>query len=299
MAGAAPLPLAQLNRISAPAFTAALGEIFENAPWLAEAVADERPFASVSALHDAMLGRLAAAPASVVTAFLNGHPELAGRAARATALGADSAREQAGAGLDRLSAGETAQLAAWNAQYRARFGFPFIICALRHGQESIFAEFARRLVADPDSERRAALDEIARISGLRLARHVVGPGMPKVHGEVAAQLSDTARGHPAAGVPVELHCIARDGAAELLAATITDAEGRPARPLIAGRPVPNGTYELRFDLATYFEAQGAGGFLGLVPVRFATIEPEGRYDIALLFTPWSYTVERRGRRPAD
>jgi 2-oxo-4-hydroxy-4-carboxy-5-ureidoimidazoline decarboxylase len=68
---------------------------------------------------------------------------------------------------------------------------------------------------------------------------------------------------------------------------ISDEDGRTAAPLVAGRPIPNGTWELRFSLGDYFADQTAAGFLDVVPIRFRTAEPEGRYHIPLLFTPWS------------
>jgi 2-oxo-4-hydroxy-4-carboxy-5-ureidoimidazoline decarboxylase len=294
MSDAERVPLAQLNEMARPEFVAALGEVFEHASWLADAAAAHRPFATVTELHAAMLAALVAAPVETVTRLLNNHPDLAGSAARAEPLTVHSAREQAGAGLDRLSDEETARLAQWNARYRARFGFPLIICALRHSKDSIFAEFQRRLAGEPATERDAALDEIARISALRLARTIVGPGMLKVHGEVSTHLLDTMQGGAAAGVAIELYAISSDGAAALVASAISNTAGRTDRPLIAGRPVPNGTWELRFAVGTYLAERGTARFLDVVPVRFTTHEPEGHYHIPLLFTPWSYTTYRGG-----
>jgi 2-oxo-4-hydroxy-4-carboxy-5-ureidoimidazoline decarboxylase len=233
-----------------------------------------------------------AAPDEPFTQLLNRHPDLAGPAAPKEPLTADSAREQAGAGLNRLSPQETARLAALNARYRARFGFPFIICARRHTKDSIFAEFERRLANDMAEERRAALAEIARITALRLAAKVSGPGMPKVYGELTTHLLDVAQGRPAAGVPIELYVLSAQGPADLVATAISNEDGRTSAPLIAGRPIPNGTYELRFSLGGYFSGQTGSAFLEVVPVRFTTAEPEGRYHIPLLFTPWGYSTYR-------
>ena len=60
---ASPLTLDALNAMSAQAFVAALGEVFEHAPWVAEAAAAGRPYPTVAALHDAMLAAVRAAPA--------------------------------------------------------------------------------------------------------------------------------------------------------------------------------------------------------------------------------------------
>ena len=292
MTGAAPIPLGRLNEMDRAEFVDALGEVFEHAPWLAEAAAARRPFATVSALHQAMLTVVGAAPADMVLQFLNDHPDLAGPNARTSPLTADSIREQAGAGLDQLSEEQNARLAQWNARYRSRFGFPFIICALRHGKDSIFAEFERRVSGDPVQERSTALAEIARISALRLVRRVAGPGMPEVYGEVSTHLLDTAAGRPGAGVPIELHAISANGTATLITRRISNADGRTDAPLIAGRPVPNGKWELRFAVGAYLAEQGTPGFLDVVPVRFTTREPEAHYHIPLLFSPWSYSTYR-------
>jgi 2-oxo-4-hydroxy-4-carboxy-5-ureidoimidazoline decarboxylase len=286
--------LAALNKMAQAGFAAALGNIFEHAPWVAEGAASRRPFGTVTDLHDAMLAVLAAATPESVIGFLNSHPDLAGPAARTPPLTAHSKDEQAGAGLGELTPEETTRLARWNAEYRARFGFPFIICVRRHTRASIFAELSRRLAGQPEIERRTALDEIARITALRLATRVRGEGMPKVHGKLSTHLIDTARGRPAAGVKVELFVLADDGSTRLVAAAVTGADGRTQAPLIEAQPVPIGTYEARFSLGLYLSDRGAERlpFLDIVPIRFTVTEPEAHYHIPLLFTPWGYTTYR-------
>jgi len=290
-----PVALNALNAMSRAGFVDALGDVFEHAPWIAEGAVSLRPFRTVAALHEAMLAVLAAASPNAVMEFLNNHPDLAGPGARPLPLTADSQAEQRGAGLDALTPDETARLAQWNAEYLARFGFPFIICVRRHTQDSIFSEFARRRGGEPASERGAALGEIARITALRLVARVVGDGTPRVYGELTTHLLDTACGRPAAGVTIELLVLAGDGSARRVATAVTDADGRTPEPLIAARPVPIGTYEARFSLGAYLArstGEGRPSFLDVVPVRFNVAEPEGHYHIPLLFTPWSYSTYR-------
>ena len=93
-------------------------------------------------------------------ALINGHPDLAGKAAREGKLTANSAAEQAAAGLDRLSEQEFADFHRLNDAYRAKFGMPFIVCVRRHGKASILREFARRMTNDAATERQTALGEI-------------------------------------------------------------------------------------------------------------------------------------------
>ena len=96
------------------------------------------------------------------------HPDLAGRLALAGALTAESTQEQAGAGLDRLSAEELAKFTSLNDSYRARFGFPFIVAVKGRCNGDILAAFEKRLRNDADAETRTALAEIDRIAAFRL-----------------------------------------------------------------------------------------------------------------------------------
>jgi OHCU decarboxylase len=109
-----------------------------------------------------------AAPEERRVALIAAHPDLAGRVAREGRLTAASREEQAAAGLDRLTPDELARFDAANAAYRARFGFPFVVCAREHGKASILAEMERRARNDRATEIRTALAEIAKIARLRL-----------------------------------------------------------------------------------------------------------------------------------
>ena len=96
--------------------------------------------------------------------LLNAHPDLVGKAV----LTAESASEQASAGLTRLSQEEVQKFRDWNRAYREKFGFPFIICARLNKKEAILAAFPRRLTQDRSTEITTALEEIAKIAKLRL-----------------------------------------------------------------------------------------------------------------------------------
>ena len=113
-------------------------------------------------------------------------------------------------------------------------------------------------------------------------------------GELSTHVLDTMNGRPAAGVKIELMRFAENGAAALLATTQTNANGRTAEPLVAGDKFVAGAYELRFHVGDYFRGAGAGDppFLDVVPVRFQVSEPQQRYHIPLLVTPWSYSTYR-------
>ena len=156
-----------LNDLDPQAFTALLGGIFEHSPWVARAAYRSRPFGSIAELHAAMLRAVTDAGPEQQIRLLQAHPMLA--PAKGTSLTAASASEQAGIGIDRLAADESAVLSALNHAYRARFGFPFII-AVRgqrdHG--AILAALQTRMHNVPDRERETALAEVAKIARFRL-----------------------------------------------------------------------------------------------------------------------------------
>jgi 2-oxo-4-hydroxy-4-carboxy-5-ureidoimidazoline decarboxylase len=111
---------------------------------------------------------VARAPRERQIALIAAHPDLAGRVAREAHLTASSREEQAAAGLDRLTPDEIARFDAANAAYRARFGFPFVICAREHDSASILAALERRAANEREPEIVTALAEIAKIARLRL-----------------------------------------------------------------------------------------------------------------------------------
>jgi 2-oxo-4-hydroxy-4-carboxy-5-ureidoimidazoline decarboxylase len=163
------ITLAQLNAADRAAFVVAVGDIFEHGLWVAERAHAARPFATVTALHDAMMQAVCAAPRPEQLAFLRGHPELAGKVARAGAMTADSKAEQGGLGLDRLGDEQFARFERVNAAYASKFGFPFIVCVRHHkSAETILAAFEQRVNNDLETEFAAALTEIGLITRLRL-----------------------------------------------------------------------------------------------------------------------------------
>jgi 2-oxo-4-hydroxy-4-carboxy-5-ureidoimidazoline decarboxylase len=290
------IQLEHLNGLSRGDFVAALDGIVEHATWVLEAAHEAAPFADLAALLAAVEQAIRAAAPERRLALLRGHPDLAGKAARAGDLTRESTAEQASAGLDRLSAEEFAAFHRLNDAYRARFGFPFLVCVRRHGKESILRQFERRVGHDQAQEEATAIDEIRRIVALRLDQRVDAPERLKVHGRLSTHVLDTQRGRPAQGIAIALHELDAAGRATLVAEAVTNADGRTDQPLIAGRPVPIARYELRFAVSTYFRVMGVEQadppFLDTVPIRFAVAEPEGHYHVPLLVTPWSYSTYR-------
>jgi OHCU decarboxylase len=101
-------------------------------------------------------------------ALIQAHPDLAGRAAIAKELTAESAREQASARLDQLTPAQFARFQELNSAYRQRFGFPFIICVREHTRARILTNFEQRIEHTWEEELATALIEIGKIASLRL-----------------------------------------------------------------------------------------------------------------------------------
>ena len=148
------------------AFADRFGGVYEHSRWIAEAAAVDGAPADPAA---AMRAVVEAAPREAQLALLCAHPDLSGRLAVAGELTADSAQEQAGAGLDRCSPAEFAEFQTLNAQYRERFGFPFILAVRGYNRSSILAAFRRRVCNDHQEEFREALNQVHRIAALRIA----------------------------------------------------------------------------------------------------------------------------------
>lgn len=286
--------LERLNNMPPAEFVAALGDVFEHAPWVAEQAAAGRPYPTIEALHGGMVQAVAAASSEKQLAFIRAHPELGSKVARAD-MTADSQAEQGSLGLDRLSDEEFGRFSKLNAAYRTKFEIPFIICVRRHTRDSILTQYERRLENDAGAERAAALREISFITRLRLAAIADGPGMPKTDGRLSTHVLDNVSGKPAPGVRIALYEVGAS-ARGLLTETVTNADGRTDAPLLSGGPLRIGAYELQFHVGDYFASRQIAladpPFLDMAPIRFSIAEPEGHYHVPLLVTPWSYATYR-------
>jgi len=175
--------LEHLNTCTPEAFCATLADIWEHAPWVAQGVVGQRPFASVDALHAAMVAVVAGQDESTRVAFYAGHPELAGEDARRGSMTDASIAEQGTLSLALLDTHEAQRWSALNRAYRTRFGFPFILCIRRHTRDSALQAFEQRLQNDRATELTTTLGEIVAITRLRLDRLVSDVSHPASHGE--------------------------------------------------------------------------------------------------------------------
>jgi len=167
------LTLEQLNAATHAQACAMLEGLYEHSPWIAEQALASRPFRSLPHLKHTMVQVLHAAGREAQVQLIRAHPELAGKAMQANTLSEESTHEQNKAGLTQCNADELAIIARLNAQYAARFGFPFIL-AVRGPRGTgltkaqILATFERRANKHPDVELPECLRNIHRIVELRL-----------------------------------------------------------------------------------------------------------------------------------
>ena len=222
------LSLADINALDRDAFIARFGGVFEHSSWVAEAAWHSRPFASADALLEAMLRAVREAPEERRMSLVRAHPDLGARLAMSEA----SAREQQGAGLDRLTEAEYAELSVLNRAYAEKFGFPFILAVRGKTKDEVIAALRERIGRSAGEERHEALRQIGRIAAFRLADLVAedaGPGDSASRDEAAgrsgAEAGAASRDEAAGRSGAEAEAASRDEAAARFG-TETEAAAR-------------------------------------------------------------------------
>lgn len=168
--------LDDVNRFSMSDFLSAFGDVAEHSPWVAEDAFPMGPFASRGDIVTAFEAAMRDAPHERQLDLIRAHPDLAGKAAIAGEMAEDSKKEQAGVGLDRLSAEEFGRFTDLNTRYREKFGFPFIFAVKGATKDMILDAFEERLENSEAAEFGMALTQIARIFRFRLEDRIAeGP----------------------------------------------------------------------------------------------------------------------------
>lgn len=300
-----PLTIEQVNAADAAEAARLLDGLYEHSPWIAEQALAARPFRSLSHLKQAMADIVRQAPAEKQLALIRAHPELAGKAMVSKTLTAESTNEQGKAGLADCTPEEFARIQQLNADYNAKFGFPFILAVrgprgtgLTRGE--IIDTFARRLQNHPDFERAEALRNIHRIVELRLNDKF---GVEPALGNLVWDWQEKLAQHSDPG-------FAEKG--QLTVTYLTDAHRAAARQIAADMR-ECGFDEAEVDavgnvVGKYRAAQrphpspppgGEGAKYLLTGSHYDTVRNGGKYDGRLgIFTPMACVRElaRAGRR---
>jgi 5-hydroxyisourate hydrolase len=114
---------------------------------------------------------------------------------------------------------------------------------------------------------------------------------------ITTHVLDTARGRPAAGLPVRLERVGAHGHTEVASAS-TDSGGRITE--LGPDQLEPGTYRLVFGTGAYASAQPAGQpealqqppFFPEVTVTFTVADRDGHYHVPLLLSPFGYSTYR-------
>jgi N-carbamoyl-L-amino-acid hydrolase len=289
------LTLAQLNAAAPATAVALLDGVYEHSPWIAQRALVQRPFRSLAHLKHALVQALAASTADEQIGLIRAHPELAGKAMVSKTLTAESSNEQSKAGLTDCTPEEFAKIQKLNADYNAKFGFPFIL-AVRGprgtglAKREIIDTFERRLYNHPSFELGEALRNIHRIAEIRLDDKFA---------------ADITLGNDVWDWQEQLSVHTDPGYAEkgqLTVTYLTDAH-RACAAQIAGLMRDCGFDSVHIDavgnVVGRYEATQPGARALLTGSHYDTVRNGGKYDGRLgIFVPMACVRElkRQGRR---
>ena len=284
---------AELSALPLAEFVEVVGGVYEKSPWVAEKAHAAGPYSSLAELAASMKKIVDEAGWAAQSELLRSHPDLAGKAAIAGELTAESTEEQKRAGLGSLTAAEMEKFTALNDAYKSKFGFPFVLAVRNASKGVILGAFERRIHNSASAELTEGIAQVHKIAWMRLRTAV----KPNDTGFLTCHVLDTARGCPAAGMRVSLSKLNEDtGHFELLKRFVTNSDGRLDGPALKGAEFTHGTFEWCFSVGEYFATAGvptAGThFLSDVPLRFGMDDPEAHYHVPLLCSPWSYSTYR-------
>jgi N-carbamoyl-L-amino-acid hydrolase len=295
-----PLTLDQINHASQAEFTALLDGVYEHSPWIAEAAWARRPFASLAALEWAMVQVLAEAGRDKQLALIRAHPELAGKAMVTKTLTAESTNEQGKAGLTDCTPEEFAKIQKLNADYNAKFGWPFILAVRgpRGSKDStglnrheIIATFERRLAGHPDFEFAENLRNIHRVVQIRLNDKF---GQSPEQGNLVWDWAERLARHSDPGFAE---------AGQLSVTYLTDAHRACARDLVQWMREDCGFDHVHIDavgnVVGVYEGTDPTAPRLLTGSHYDTVRNGGKYDGRLgIFVPMAVVRElkRAGRR---
>jgi N-carbamoyl-L-amino-acid hydrolase len=169
----APITLARINTSPPDVAAKMLDGLYEHTPWIVGQAMAQRPFKSLAHLKHVMAVVLDDAGDEAKKDLIRAHPELAGKAMVSNTLTAESTNEQQKAGLTQCTPDEFALIQKLNADYNAKFGWPFILAVrgprgVGLTKRQIIDTFQRRVHGHPDFELAECIRNIHRIAEIRL-----------------------------------------------------------------------------------------------------------------------------------
>jgi len=129
---------------------------------------------------------------------------------------------------------------------------------------------------------------------LRLAAHaredIVADAAKSPRPTISTHVLDTERGMPAQGVRVALYRLDVAEKPVRMTQALTDADGRIAQ--LGDGQVTAGTYRLSFEVGAYYKRKGTPAFLQRATLDFEITDPNRRYHIPLLMSPFACSSYR-------
>ncbi|MEM6470916.1 MAG: hydroxyisourate hydrolase [Planctomycetota bacterium] len=132
--------------------------------------------------------------------------------------------------------------------------------------------------------------QLALISSLDV-HAMLNEHLGQMRSPITTHILNTALGRPASGVTVRLSRF-REGKFHEIGRGVTDGDGRVMTGLIDDSEYSAGEYQLRFETADYFAAQGIDAFYPRITIEFLVAPDEEHYHVPLLLTPFGYTTYR-------
>ncbi|KAF0921479.1 hypothetical protein E2562_007018 [Oryza meyeriana var. granulata] len=230
-------------------------------------------------------------------------------------------KEEQSAALATATDSTVQELAEWNARYREKFGFVFMICASGRTAAEVLAELKRRYENRPIVELEVAAQEELKITELRLAKLFSSEAsLPtSVEGSPTSQLDkaagssnrtrppitthvlDVARGSPASGIEVHLE-MWKDAPTPpsfnnkdfngwvTVGSSVTNNDGRSGQLMGIVDSVAPGFYRISFNTSKY----APSGFFPYVSIIFEIKKDQTteHFHVPLLHSPFSFTTYR-------
>ncbi|VAH89630.1 uric acid degradation bifunctional protein TTL-like isoform X4 [Triticum dicoccoides] len=218
-------------------------------------------------------------------------------------------KEEQSAALSTATDSTAQELSEWNAKYREKFGFVFMICASGRTAPEVLAELKRRYANRPIVELEAAAEEELKISELRLTKlFSAETAAPPTSGSsnrtrppITTHVLDTALGSPAAGIEVHLE-MWKDASSTpafdnkefkgwtTLGTSVTNNDGRSGQLMDIVDNVAPGFYRISFNTSKY----APSGFFPYVSIIFEIKRSQTteHFHVPLLHSPFSFTTYR-------
>ena len=180
-------------------------------------------------------------------------------------------------------------LATANHEYENKFGFIFIVCATGKSAEEMLMLLNDRLKNTKDSELAIAMNEQHKITLIRFGKLLNDFQFLRMS-QVTTHVLDTSAGKPGRNISIRLMQNANNEWRSI-AQGITNADGRVADLLPAGKNLSAGNYKILFETGEYYAAQDVKTFYPVVEIQF-TIVDDSHYHVPLLISPFGYSTYR-------